>query len=130
VKKSIVLLTLVAAVVAAMLAPTASAAKVIRTAMLTGGPNFPAVHGDAKWSAEAGQRELEVSIEDANRIRGVELRVVVGGKQVGTMVVDDLGAANLDLHTAAGDAVPFVNTGTRVVVRRVSNNALVASGTF
>ena len=119
-------LTMFAAILAT--APLASAkATDIHTAALTGSAAFPAVNGSATFKVDDGVRRLEVEIQDANRLKGARLNVIVAGTRVASMVVDSLGNATL---RAAGAAVPVVTTGTRIAVRRASNGTLVASGTF
>jgi len=49
------------------------------------------------------------------------------GILAGSMTVNSLGAARLRV---SGNGVPGVQTGSKIAVRRASNEALVASGTF
>jgi len=51
-------------------------------ATLHGSAAFPRADGKARFRDRGGQQELEVEVEDANRLAGTRLRVFVGGKQV------------------------------------------------
>ena len=112
---------------AASEAPTASAATNVHTATLKGSAAFPAVTGKAKFSVDNGIRQLEAQIEDANALAGTNVRFRVDGALVGTAKVNSLGTARIN---KSGSVVPAVHTGSTIRVRRASNGALVASGTF
>lgn len=116
-------------VVAAALfvAPLAGAATNVHIATLSGSAAFPAVNGKAKFGFDDGVRRLEAQIEDANSLKGVRLNVRINGILAGSMTVNSLGAARLRV---SGNGVPGVQTGSKIAVRRASNEALVASGTF
>ena len=121
-------LVLIAAVTAAV-SPAAEAKPASITATLKGGAAFPAVTGKAKFSHEAGKRELEVELEHARPLTGRRLTVFVGGSKVGTMVVGRLGRAQLNRSTQLGQAVPRVSAGTGVSVHTAAG-AVVAKGRF
>jgi len=107
--------------------PTATAATNVHTATLKGSAAFPAVTGKAKFSVDNGIRQLEAQIEDANALTGTNVRFRVDGALVGTAKVNSLGTARIN---KSGSVVPAVHTGSTIRVRRASNGALVASGTF
>ena len=121
-------LVLIAAVTAGV-SPAAQAKPVSITATLKGGTAFPAATGQAKFSHEAGKRELEVEIEHARPLAGRRLTVFVGGTKVGTMVVGRLGRAQLNRSTQLGQAVPRVSAGTGVGVHTAAG-VVVAKGRF
>ena len=107
----------------------AKSAEVIHRAALTGSTSYPAVNGEAKWKSKGGDRELEVQIEDAGKLKGKRLAVRVGGSLIGSMRVSNLGRARLVLRTEAGQAVPADVVGKAVKVR-TADGVTVASGRF
>jgi hypothetical protein len=117
----------VLAAVALVAVPTAGAATNVHTATLKGSAAFPAVTGSAKFSVDNGIRQLEAEIEHAKPLAGTNVRFRVDGVLVGTAKVNALGTARIN---KSGSAVPAVHTGSTIRVRRASNGALVASGTF
>jgi len=108
-------------------APLAGAATNIHTASLKGSAAFPAVKGKAKFGIDDGVRQLEVQIENANRLKGARLKVRIHGALAGSMRVNSFGHARLRV---SGAGVTAVHTGSKIAVRRASNGRLVASGTF
>jgi hypothetical protein len=121
-------LVLIAAVTA-VVSPAAQAQGTSITATLKAGTAFPAVTGKAKFTHEAGKRELEVQIEHARPLAGKRLTVFVGGSKVGTMLVGKLGNANLNRATERGQTVPRVTAGTGVSVHTAAG-VIVAKGKF
>ena len=107
--------------------PTAGAATNVHTATLKGSAAFPAVTGSAKFSVDNGVRQLEAEIQHAKPLAGTNVRFRVDGVLVGTAKVSALGTARIN---KSGSVVPAVHTGSTIRVRRASNGALVASGTF
>jgi hypothetical protein len=122
-------LTAILAMAAMAPASQAKGGGTIRTAALHGSTAFPAVNGKAKFKQDGNQRELQVEIEDAKRLAGRVVNVLVAGKQIGTMRVNSFGVARLDRNTELGQAVPFVKAGQRVAVRTQAGT-LVGSGQF
>jgi hypothetical protein len=96
---------------------------------LTGSGTYAGVHGKATYKAKGAERQLEVEIEDANKLRGQLLTVKVGSTTIGTMRVNNFGAAEIERNSQAGQKVPTVGSGTRVTVT-TSSGALVVSGSF
>jgi len=121
-------LVLIAAVTA-VVSPAAQAQPASITTTLKGGAAFPAASDKAKFTHEAGNRELEVEIEHARRLAGRRLTVFVAGTKVGTMVVGRLGNAHLNRSTQLGQAVPRVSAGTGVSVHTAAG-VIVAKGRF
>jgi tRNA threonylcarbamoyladenosine modification (KEOPS) complex Pcc1 subunit len=120
--------TLLVTAVASQIA-SAKSAEVIHRAVLKGSATYPAVNGTAKWKAKDGQRELEVQIEDAMKLKGKRLAVRIDGRVVGYMRVNSLGRARLVRRTEAGQSVPKTILGKPVRVR-TAGGVLVASGRF
>ena len=83
----------------------AKSTAVIERAALSGSTAFASVNGEAKWKSKAGERELEVQIQDAKKLAGKLLAVRIGGKLVGHMKVSVLGRARLVKSTQAGQGV-------------------------
>lgn len=98
-------------------------------ATLHGSAAFPGADGKARFRDRGGEQELEVEVEDANRLAGARLRVFVGGKQVGTLRINRFGNGSLNLNSDRGDNVPAVNAGTTVRIR-TAGGTLVVSGRF
>ena len=117
------------AAVTAVAVPAAQAKGTSITATLNGSAAFPAVTGKAKFTHEAGKRELEVQIEHARPLAGRRLTVFVAGSRIGTMVVGKLGNAHLNRSTELGQAVPHVTAGSGASVRTAAG-AIVAKGRF
>ena len=98
-------------------------------ATLHGSAAFPGADGKARFRDLGGEQELEVEVEDANRLAGTRLRALAGGKQVGTLRINRFGIGSLNLNSDQGDTVPAVKAGTRVRVR-TAGGTLVVSGSF
>jgi len=98
-------------------------------ATLHGSAAFPGADGKARFRDRGGEQELEVEVEDANRLAGTRLRVFVGGRQVGTLRINRFGNGSLNLNSDRGDNVPAVTAGTTVRVR-TAGGTLVVSGSF
>jgi len=125
-RKIVTTIAIAAGLVSAVV-PLAVAATNVHQAALAGSAAFPAVNGKAKFSIDDGIRQLEAQIEDAVALKGTTLVVRVNGTLAGRMSVNAFGDARLRV---SGAAVPAVQTGSAIAVRRASNNALVASGKF
>ena len=98
-------------------------------ATLHGSAAFPGADGKARFRHRGGEQELEVEVEDANRLAGTRLRALAGGKQVGTLRINRFGIGSLNLNSDQGDTVPAVKAGTTVHVR-TAGGTLVVSGSF
>ncbi|MDQ3804663.1 MAG: DUF4214 domain-containing protein [Acidobacteriota bacterium] len=86
--------------------------------------------GDSEFEIEGANREFRVRIENVNLPAGTQLRVFVDGTFVGNIfVAADLRRSEFRLKTEDGQAVPPVNSRTRVVVADASDNTIVA-GSF
>ncbi|HEX8560317.1 MAG TPA: DUF4214 domain-containing protein [Pyrinomonadaceae bacterium] len=86
--------------------------------------------GDAEYEIEFGGREFRVRVEEVNLPAGTPLNVLVDGVKVGTLAVaPGLDRSELKLKTEDGQAVPQVNSRTRVVVTDQSGATLLA-GSF
>ena len=108
----------------------AEAKGVVTQAALTGSAAHPGVNGKAVYRVDsATDRKLEVEIEDARRLAGKTLVVMVNGKRFGTMTVDSFGNANIEHETERGQAVPMIKAGSIVRVKTQAG-VLVAKGTF
>ena len=86
--------------------------------------------GEAEFEQKSdGSRKLEVEIEHVNLPSGTVLGVLVDGQKVGSLTLDSLMAARLELETEHGQTFPLVNSRTRVVVADANGNTIVA-GSF
>jgi hypothetical protein len=126
----IALLALAAVAFAALpAAAQASGSGVERLATLHGSAAFPGADGKARFRDRGGERELEVEVEDANRLAGARLRVFVGDQQAGSLRINRFGNGALNLNSDRGDTVPAVKAGTTVRVG-TAGGTLVVSGSF
>jgi hypothetical protein len=86
--------------------------------------------GDAEYSIEFNNREFRVRVEEVNLPAGTLLNVLVDGVKIGTLsVAPSLDRSELKLKTEDGQAVPQVNSRTRVVVTNQAGATLLA-GSF
>jgi len=109
---------------------TAQASGVETVAQLTSSAKYPGVNGKAVYRVDsATDRRLEVEIEDAGRLAGVKLIVMVDGKRFGTMTVNSLGYAEIEHETERSQAVPMITADSVIRVKTVAG-VLVARGTF
>jgi hypothetical protein len=98
---------------------------------LAGAPiNGTVPKGEAEYEIEGTNREFRVRVENVNLPAGTVLNVFVDGAQVGTLsVAASLQRSELRLKTENGQAVPQINSRTRVVVADASGVTVVA-GSF
>jgi hypothetical protein len=86
--------------------------------------------GDAEYEIEFGNREFRIRIENVNLPAGTILDVLVDGVKVGTIsVAPSLDRSEFKVKTEDGQAVPQVNSRTRVVVANQAGATLLA-GSF
>ncbi|HEX8189010.1 MAG TPA: hypothetical protein VF586_11705, partial [Pyrinomonadaceae bacterium] len=86
--------------------------------------------GEAEFEIEGANREFKVRVENVNLPAGTPLDVLVDGAKVGTLAVaPSLMRSELVLKTEDGQAVPQINSRTRVVVADRSG-ATVVAGSF
>ncbi len=129
--RRIVTAALLGTVLLTVVMPTSAAlgkaTETIARATLKGSSVYPTVKGAAKWKSKSGERELEVQIQGAKRLRGKKLTVRIDGKFVGYMTVTSLGTGRLYRNTARGARVPTVAVNKLCTIRTASGT-LVASG--
>src|SRR5215207_7882176 len=86
--------------------------------------------GDAQYEIEFNNREFRVRVENVNLPAGTVLNVLVDGAQVGQLsVAPGLDRSEFRLKTENGQAVPQINSRTRVVVANQAGATLLA-GSF
>jgi hypothetical protein len=86
--------------------------------------------GDAQYEIEFNNREFRVRVENVNLPAGTVLNVLVDGAQVGQLsVAPGLDRSEFRLKTENGQAVPQINSRTRVVVADQAGATLLA-GSF
>ena len=110
--------------------PLAQVAEAKGTAVkitLTAGARYPQAKGTAKYGVSSG-REFQVEVENVKVLAGKTLSVYANGNKVGSFVVNSLGAGRLNLSTSRGQIVPFIKTGSPVVIR--FGLLVVAAGRF
>ena len=86
---------------------------------------FPGAKGKAKFQVE-GQRELEIEVEHVRRLAGKRVNFFVNAKKVGSLRINGLGAAQLNLR---GSQLPGDPSGTRISVK-TAGGTLIVSGRF
>jgi hypothetical protein len=96
---------------------------------LVGSAAFGHAKGKAKFTAQGGQRELEIEVEELVALAGTSVDFFVGGVKVGSAVVSALGEAELDLNTRLGSTVSASVAGQAVEVR-TGGGAVIATGSF
>src|SRR5215207_8883404 len=86
--------------------------------------------GDAEYEIEFNNREFRVRVENVNLPAGTVLDVLVDGVKVGTIsVAPSLDRSEFKVKTEDGQAVPQINSRTRVVVANQAGATLLA-GSF
>lgn len=96
---------------------------------LTAAAGFAGAKGKATYKVNGSEREFQVETENIQKLAGKTVGIFVNGKQVGSAVVNSLGAARLNLNTDLGNTVPNIKVGDQVQVKK-SNGVLVVSGSF
>ncbi|MDT5295350.1 MAG: hypothetical protein QOJ76_2230 [Acidobacteriota bacterium] len=82
--------------------------------------------GAAEFGQKAdGRRSLEVEVEHVNLPAGTVLNVLVDNQKIGTLTLDALHAAKIELETENGQTFPLINSRTRVVVTDQAGNTVV-----
>ncbi|HSE32586.1 MAG TPA: Calx-beta domain-containing protein [Pyrinomonadaceae bacterium] len=104
---------------------------IIVTAVLSGTTlNNQAPHGVAEHRTQPdGSRHFKVEAEDVNLPPGTVLNVFVNGVSIGSMTLDAIRKAELQLQTNDGETVPTVAAGTIVAVRS-QGGSLIVAGAF
>jgi hypothetical protein len=86
--------------------------------------------GEAEFRFEGGRREFRLRVEEVNLPAGTLLDVFVDGVKISTLTLERrLDRIELRLRTDEGQAVPQLNTRTRVVVATQTGQTVVA-GSF
>lgn len=86
---------------------------------------YRSAKGKAKFTAKAGERELQVEVE--NVPVGTVLTILVGTSSY-SATADALGKARLNMNSALGQSVPMAVTGAAVTVTSAAGT--VVSGGF
>lgn len=98
---------------------------VIVKIILTPAPGI-AAKASAKLKIKAAEQEFEVEAQLSRKLAGTTLGVTVGDQVVGTMTVNALGKAKLNLNSELGQTVPTITTGTLIGVVNANGNILLA----
>lgn len=113
-----------------MIAPAAHAKGGDATRItLRGSAQYANAKGTAKYKNEGGEQEFQVELENAKALKGTTVRVYANGRQVGSMRVNNLGRAELNLNSDRGQTVPNITGGARVEIKTAAG-VLIASGSF
>ena len=96
---------------------------------LVAAPEFVRAKGSARSRVRTDRQELQVEVQVSNSLAGSVLGVTIGDTVVGTMTVDALGKAELELSTENGDSIPVIQAGSLIGVV-TGTGAIVLAGTF
>jgi hypothetical protein len=110
-------------------APVALANAADQKIALRGSDAYPKAKGSAKYRDRGGEQEFQVEVENVKKLAGERLNVFVGGKKVGSLKINNLGAGRLELNSTRGDKVPNISGGSKVQVK-TGSGTLVVSGSF
>ena len=88
---------------------------------------FRAANGKAKFKSQGGERELEIEVEDVRA--GTTLVFRFDGAEIGRLVANAFGYANLELNSDRGGSVPMSVAGKTVSIHTTSG-AMIVSGSF
>ncbi len=91
--------------------------------------SFPNANGVAEYERGSTGRELEVTVNNINRLADRYVFVYVAGTKVGRIHVANSGWAHREWDTNHGDAIPRASKGDWVKIRTHSGT-LVAKGSF
>ena len=104
---------------------SSATAREVRVGIRLVGVDLPAAHGKAVFKSKGARHQLEVEIEDADRIAGEVVFFYLGETQIGRATVDAFGEAHLRLgHPNA----PATVAGLRLTVRLASDTTIVIAG--
>jgi hypothetical protein len=125
-KRTFIPLAIVAVAALALAAPAVQAKDDQGTIIaLKASSTFPGAKGKAKFKTD-GQRELEIEVEHVRRLAGKRVNFFVNARKVGSLRINGLGAAELNLR---GSRAPAVRSGTRISVK-TAGGTLIVSGRF
>ena len=88
----------------------------------------PLDSGKAKFEMRDDRVRFSTEVEDVAVAQQIE--VVVAGMSLGTVAIDALGGADLNLDSRDGDTVPVLQDGDLVEVFDTNGNILILSGTL
>jgi hypothetical protein len=83
--------------------------------------------GHADYRARGSERRFSVEVEDVKLSQGTVLSILVQGVEVGTVALDGLGFADLNLDSRI-DTVPVVAAGSVIVVTVKTSGQAILSG--
>jgi len=96
---------------------------------LAAAPEFKGAKGSARSRVRTDRQDLQVEAQVSKSLAGSVLGVTIGDTVVGTMTVDALGKAELEISTENGDIVPVIQAGSLIGVV-TGTGAIVLAGTF
>lgn len=88
----------------------------------------PLASGKAKFEMRDDRVRFSTEVQDVAVAQQIE--VVVAGMSLGTVAIDALGGADLNLDSRDGDTVPVLQDGDLVEVFDTNGNILILSGTL
>ncbi|MFN0094782.1 MAG: hypothetical protein ACKVVT_08395 [Dehalococcoidia bacterium] len=83
-------------------------------------------NGKAVWKSKRGKTEMQIELEDADRIAGEVVHFYLGDQHLGRSTVTPLGDARLKLNHRQA---PALVAGMRVTVK-LADGTIVAGGAF
>ncbi len=82
--------------------------------------------GKAKFEMRGDRIRLSVQVEDI--VAAGEVAITVGGTSLGTVQINAVGQADVNLDARDGDVVPVLAAGDLVEVRDTADGTLILSG--
>jgi len=91
----------------------------------------PLASGEAKSESRGSRLKLTIEVEDIASVgAGGTLNAFINGASVGSMTVDALGTAKIDIDTDEGDTVPGPYGDGDVVEIRLAGGTVILAGSF
>jgi hypothetical protein len=84
--------------------------------------------GDAEFRSDSYDTELQVRVQ--NSTADDVVNVLLNGKSIGTITLDNYGDGELDLDARNGDTVPTVKAGDVISVVDAEDGTVLLTGTF
>lgn len=123
------LFALIALLLPTQISSAKNAAATVVKIRLVANAGFAGAEGSAKISSKPSEKEFQVEAKVSPRLAGKILTVVVDDAVVGTMKINTLGRASLNLNTKLRQAVPVIQAGSLVGVVN-ANGDIILAGKF
>jgi hypothetical protein len=88
----------------------------------------PNAQGDAEFRSDSYDTELKVRVQ--NSTANDVVNVLLNGKSIGTITLDQYGDGELDLDARNGNTVPTVQAGDTITVTDAEDGTVLLTGKF